>query len=931
MRVLRLCLCLSLLMCVSAFADAQTQIQGPRDNAQVYSGVVYGPIDQNDTLWRIASRYKQDSQFSVYQVMLAIYELNPQAFENGNFNTMVNGATLQLPSDRYIARTNPERAREKAVQDDRAFGRQNSVRDPVAGQGPDGQADQASNLKPDVPLVNQQDLSNTQSQLQRQLDVLKRQQREQIAVLREQVATSLENVEVLLQENRNLNERLLQIDDNNRVLTQTVETELQTQIDQQVAQLNQLIALMKENEQRRIDESSGSLLSFLKSNTGIMIISITVVLLVLILFGILILRRPAPVAIAEPISKSSASTKTPDIVDDELVIGEIDESTDSSDSDDLMAALADDDALQVDDILSDELEDEDALSNLSDDILDDDMLTADMLDDDLSENDEEASSDSLDNKFEVDLSSDFDDLDDDMLVPDIKKSGNETNVDEQDDEFGISLDEIAGDNLDDLTDADDIEIDQSVAEDLANEPDFTSDESSDHEGMEDERENSSDAIEQVTNQSEELEKESNENTQSVNSHSEKSQDEQAQDTDLPEGISLDENGDISNDTIEQIEKQIEKKNEDINRLADELLGELDESIAEENSIDLPAQTDTVNEDITDDLIADITSDLKGEEELDKELGLESEASSLLEEPPEGLSEDANADLADEILDDLSEDVNSDDELDSLLAEFEVEEESLDSLLDNEADSLSDNDSSADLLDDIPSFMSTDDESGERILDDETQTKTEQKEDADDVLSGLPDLDNWLDEDDSKNGQEAKPAALKASEEIETDLTSELDDANFDEMLEELSSETSAKQNEEDKLLSDLDLDGLDIDALMSDDIADEDALNDESVKDDFVDVDELLRESESLPEMSDDDIDLDIENSLDHLVDTGKDKIADLDETDIDQAGNLDLAQVYIDMEDHEAAKELLDEVIQKGTPEQQKEAADLLKDLDKS
>ena len=91
----------------------------------------------------------------------------------------------------------------------------------------------------------------------------------------------------------------------------------------------------------------------------------------------------------------------------------------------------------------------------------------------------------------------------------------------------------------------------------------------------------------------------------------------------------------------------------------------------------------------------------------------------------------------------------------------------------------------------------------------------------------------------------------------------------------------------------------------------------------------VLSETE-LPEMSDDDIDLDIEKSLDHLVDTGKDKIADLDETDIDQAGNLDLAQVYIDMEDHEAAKELLDEVSQKGTPEQQKEAADLLKDLDK-
>jgi len=58
--------------------------------------------------------------------MLAIYELNPQAFENGNFNTMVNGATLQLPSDPFIARMDINEGRAKAQADDRAIGRVNS-------------------------------------------------------------------------------------------------------------------------------------------------------------------------------------------------------------------------------------------------------------------------------------------------------------------------------------------------------------------------------------------------------------------------------------------------------------------------------------------------------------------------------------------------------------------------------------------------------------------------------------------------------------------------------------------------------------------------------------------------------------------------------------------------------------------------------------
>ncbi len=54
-------------------------------------------IQRGDTLWGIASRVRPDSRLTMNQVMLAIYEANPQAFE-GNINVMRAGASLRIPS-----------------------------------------------------------------------------------------------------------------------------------------------------------------------------------------------------------------------------------------------------------------------------------------------------------------------------------------------------------------------------------------------------------------------------------------------------------------------------------------------------------------------------------------------------------------------------------------------------------------------------------------------------------------------------------------------------------------------------------------------------------------------------------------------------------------------------------------------------------------
>lgn len=315
-----------------------SKVQEAQDDKQVYSGVVFGPVGQNDTLWRIASRYKQDSPFSVFQTMLAIFELNQQSFENGNFNTMVNGATLLLPSDRYIAQIDLQRARAKAASDERALAPRPSA---SSGQAPviSGGAALAEqtpsiDVKSKIPPFNQEDLSITSVQLPSQLDGLRQQQQRQFEQLKRQVSTSVSAIELLLEENKKLSNQLLQLDENNQALTQKVESELQNQINLQLEQLSQLVTQVTDAENRRIDQESESLLSVLSSPLALIIIMSMVALLIMTGFALFLLRKPSQA------SQKGDAKSAQDIVNE--------------------------DTFQEDDILSGTIEDDDVLNVLPD-------------------------------------------------------------------------------------------------------------------------------------------------------------------------------------------------------------------------------------------------------------------------------------------------------------------------------------------------------------------------------------------------------------------------------------------------------------------------------------------------------------------------------------------------------------------------------------
>jgi pilus assembly protein FimV len=61
-------------------------------------GESYGPVNEGDSVWRIASRAIPDSSININQMMIALQRANPDAFIGGNINRLRTGAVLRIPS-----------------------------------------------------------------------------------------------------------------------------------------------------------------------------------------------------------------------------------------------------------------------------------------------------------------------------------------------------------------------------------------------------------------------------------------------------------------------------------------------------------------------------------------------------------------------------------------------------------------------------------------------------------------------------------------------------------------------------------------------------------------------------------------------------------------------------------------------------------------
>ena len=70
----------------------------------------YGPILANDTLWSVAERIRGKDDVSVEQMILAIYEANPDAFYKGNVYALTTGKILKIPSRDLVLKLSKNQA-----------------------------------------------------------------------------------------------------------------------------------------------------------------------------------------------------------------------------------------------------------------------------------------------------------------------------------------------------------------------------------------------------------------------------------------------------------------------------------------------------------------------------------------------------------------------------------------------------------------------------------------------------------------------------------------------------------------------------------------------------------------------------------------------------------------------------------------------------
>ncbi|MDX1597501.1 MAG: FimV/HubP family polar landmark protein [Marinobacter sp.] len=79
----------------------------------------FGPTGSSDTLWKIAQSVRPNDSVSMQQVMLAIQDLNPNAFMGDNINRLKRGEVLRIPDLEQIQRRSRSEAnRLVAVQND---------------------------------------------------------------------------------------------------------------------------------------------------------------------------------------------------------------------------------------------------------------------------------------------------------------------------------------------------------------------------------------------------------------------------------------------------------------------------------------------------------------------------------------------------------------------------------------------------------------------------------------------------------------------------------------------------------------------------------------------------------------------------------------------------------------------------------------------
>ena len=367
---------------VHAEEERGIRMRGPK-SSDVFPYERYGPITSQDTLWNIATRIRPDKRLSVYQVMQALYQENPQAFVDSNINYLVEGQYLKIPSFNNMMAINTNSARKKSENDSKAWkkAQPKSIEKSVVVE----------------PSVKKKDLDTVKTEINDQLQKIDGQQQERLELIQNDISDSIDGLQAILKENDDLRQRLSSFNDKLGVMQEEVAKgkEIKLQMDDMIQLQQALLAKAEAREQELLLEKELAALAEqdITSSLWFKILMGTLpAILILSLLAFLFKRRKQAsdeVFFNELESKKQAPVAKKESpaeelsLDDELNLDdELDLSLDDELNLDDELDLSLDDELNLDDDLSIDLidsdddvihlDEDDALDELEDILLDDD-------------------------------------------------------------------------------------------------------------------------------------------------------------------------------------------------------------------------------------------------------------------------------------------------------------------------------------------------------------------------------------------------------------------------------------------------------------------------------------------------------------------------------------------------------------------------------
>ncbi|WP_163131846.1 FimV/HubP family polar landmark protein [Agarivorans sp. Alg241-V36] len=289
------------------------ELVGPDEVVGEPEQQTYGPVRSNDTLWAIASLNRPSRSISVYQMMFAILNKNPQAFNSGNINSIINGSYLTLPTLQEAQAINHQAAVQALAPKKTT---QVVVSKPVAQTTTTQVAPAAATPKavtPARPMADagalektQKDLDSLRDRLETRIDELEQLKRQEFDVLKQQMDESSQQMVGLAEVNHRMKMRIQELSDELASIREELNENRRNQ-----TQILQLLEKPKiEASEMDKESSSGFFSSPLNIGLAIFIPILLIALVITLLF-----RRKAKKELEEQDKEMAESTLN--MMDDE--------------------------------------------------------------------------------------------------------------------------------------------------------------------------------------------------------------------------------------------------------------------------------------------------------------------------------------------------------------------------------------------------------------------------------------------------------------------------------------------------------------------------------------------------------------------------------------------------------------------------------------